>query len=256
MPESGLLAHLIVGEPVLQGAVIVRVARIAELFAAANDVVGEVETVAHVGDAKFARAAAKGGIAALASLGFLEEGQYFFPGPAAIAHLRPVVEIAGIATHIQHPVDRGGAAHDLAARQGHDSVVCVVLRVDLEAPVHGVAVEGPGVAGRDMDERVAVHPARLQHQHPVAGPLGKPRGQNGAGRAGADDDPVEAAGVLRLAAHRSTASFTRRMASICASAPRSPASIVFTVRWDASTLRQKSISACQDSGPTASPRLA
>ena len=256
MPEPGLLADLVVGEAVLRGAVIVRVARVAEFLAGPDYVVGEVETIAHVGDPKPARGAAERRVAAVAPLRFLEEGQHLLPGPAAIAHLRPVVEVAGIATHIEHPVDRRGAADDLAARQRHGAVVRVVLRVDLEPPVHHVAVEGPRVSGGNVDEGVAVQSACLQNEHAVAAPLRKPGGQNGAGRTGADDDPVEAAGVLCVFAHRSTDSFTRRMASIWASAPRSPASIVFTVRWEALTLRQKSISACQDSGPATAPPLA
>src|SRR5690349_17100142 len=55
-------------------------------------------------------------VLALPALGLLEIGQYIVPAPAAIAELRPVVEIFGLAADIDQPVDRGRPAEHPAAR--------------------------------------------------------------------------------------------------------------------------------------------
>src|SRR5271167_4451760 len=60
--------------------------------------------------------AANLGRAALPVLSLFEEGQDLVPAPAAIAELRPVIEILGLAAHINEPVDRAGPAEHPAAR--------------------------------------------------------------------------------------------------------------------------------------------
>src|ERR1700758_454079 len=60
--------------------------------------------------------AANLGLAALPVLGLFEEGQDLVPAPAAIAELRPVVEILGLAAHINETVDRARPAEYPAAR--------------------------------------------------------------------------------------------------------------------------------------------
>src|SRR5207244_8193506 len=45
----------------------------------------------------------------LPALGLAEERQAIVPRPAAIAELRPVVVILGLAADVDQPVDRGGA---------------------------------------------------------------------------------------------------------------------------------------------------
>src|SRR5262245_29260065 len=57
------------------------------------------------------------GLAAFAfpAFGLLEVGQTIVPRPAAIAELRPMVVILGLAPDVDHSVDRGRAADHPAA---------------------------------------------------------------------------------------------------------------------------------------------
>src|SRR4029453_12181858 len=61
--------------------------------------------------------------AALLVLGALEVGQDRIVVPALAAPLAPFIVVVGVAAHIDHAVDRAGAAQDLAARLVHDAVV-------------------------------------------------------------------------------------------------------------------------------------
>src|SRR5262249_2911897 len=54
-------------------------------------------------------------LAALPVLRLLEEREDIVPAPAAIAELRPVVVILGLAADVDQPVDRAGAAEHPAA---------------------------------------------------------------------------------------------------------------------------------------------
>ena len=60
-------------------------------------------------------------------LGLLEEGQHVFVAPAGIALPVPLVVVLLAAADVEHPVDNGGAADDLAAVPG------------ARVPVHGQA---------------------------------------------------------------------------------------------------------------------
>ena len=116
-----------------------------------------VERVARlrVGDAQRALAAAKGVVAAaLVAFHALEEGQDVVVAPAAVAHLRPGVEVLRLAAHEGHAVDRAGAAEQLAARHREAAAVGVGLGLGGVEPVgRGVVAAAwrsrPGCATRD-----------------------------------------------------------------------------------------------------------
>jgi hypothetical protein len=52
----------------------------------------------------------------------LKKGRHLGVAPAAVAHLRPGIEVLRLAAHEHHPVDRAGAAEQLAARYGVNPV--------------------------------------------------------------------------------------------------------------------------------------
>src|SRR4029077_14017997 len=83
------------------------------------------------------------------ALGFLEEGQAIIPRPTAIAELRPMVVILGLAADVDQAVDRARPA-ELAAARIDD--LALLVRLCLEAPSQGWMVEHLHEAGRDVDQ--------------------------------------------------------------------------------------------------------
>ena len=134
---------------------------------------------------------------ALPTLGLPEIGQAVVPRPAAVAELRPVVVILGLAANVDEPVDRRGAADHPAARVDDRAAVGAGVGLGPVLPRQGVVVEHLEEPGRYVDQRVPVAPARLDQQYFRTGILGQPVGQYAARRAGPDDD------VIRLHAPRS-----------------------------------------------------
>ncbi len=129
--------------------------------------------------------------AALLVLRLFEKRQHVFPIPALAAALAPIVIVGGRAAHIDHAVDRAGAAEDLAARLVEGAAVELRLGLALEHPVDpGVGVR-LGVAERDMDPRVAVRAAGFEQQHAIFSGFAEPRRHRAARRTGAGDDEVE-----------------------------------------------------------------
>ena len=100
--------------------------------------------------------------AALLVLRLLEERQHRIPVPALAAALAPAVVIGRGAAHVDHAVDRAGAAQHLAARLVEGAAVELLLRLALEHPVHLRVGEGLGVAERNVDPRVGVARRRLR----------------------------------------------------------------------------------------------
>ena len=106
---------------------------------------------------------------ALPALGLLEKRQYVVPAPAAVAKLRPMVEIFGLAADIDQAVDRGGAAEHAAARIGDGAAGGAGIGLGLEVPGQGRVVEQLHEADRDVDQWVPVAPAGLDQQDSVPG---------------------------------------------------------------------------------------
>ena len=84
---------------------------------------GERRLPAMVGDFQRPAGAVEVVGAARIVLGALEVGQHRVVVPALAAALAPFVVVGGVAAHIDHAVDRAGAAQHLAARLVHDAVV-------------------------------------------------------------------------------------------------------------------------------------
>ena len=103
----------------------------------------------------------------------------------------PVIEVERVAAYVDHAVDRGRAAHDLAARAGDAAAAEIRLRFRPITPVikrHGTGI---GQRRRHLNKRPDVAAAIFQDQHPMAAGLRQPMGQHRTGGSGADDDVVE-----------------------------------------------------------------
>ena len=142
--------------------------------------------------------------AALLVLGALEIGQDRIVVPALAAALAPFVVVSRIAAHVDHAVDRAGAAQDLASRLVHDAVVELGLGLGVEHPVDARIVERLVVAERDVDPGIAVLGPGLEQQHAVAAVLAETSGHGTAGRAGSGHDEI-----VRFALHHAPPAFLR-----------------------------------------------
>ena len=125
----------------------------------------------------------------LVVLGLLEEGQHLSIAPALVAQLGPVVIVRGMATDVDHVVDRAGPAERPPARPRESPHVAVELRHGPVAPVEG-AVGQEAHQGGGVDERRAVRAACLEQEHPNGRIGGEAMGKHAAGGAGAHDDVV------------------------------------------------------------------
>src|SRR5260370_29857600 len=148
-PQAILDRTLGVGYAFLERAVVIGVARNAETDGAGHERLAERILPVHGGDGQIAVTPAIGILAfADAPLQPLEIRQHIRIAPAAIAELRPGVEILALAAVVDVTVDRGGAAEGLAAR-----------RVDAAAPGPGTPlllvspVDAPHVKGLDEARR-------------------------------------------------------------------------------------------------------
>ena len=127
---------------------------------------------------------------ALPALGFFEKRQHVIPRPAAIAELAPMVEILGLATDIDHAVDRTRSAKHPAARIRDGASGGAGIGLGGIAPGNRRMVEQFHVAGRDVDQRVQIPSAGFE-QYDAAAWIGtQPVGQYAPGRAGPDDHIV------------------------------------------------------------------
>ncbi len=135
--------------------------------------------------------------AALLVLGAAEIRQHVVIRPADIAELAPMVEILALAADVDQPVDRARAAEHLAARPRDAPPVEPRHRLGLELPGDPRMIDVAVEPGRDMDPRVGVLAAGLDHQHLRRRVGRQPVGQHAPGRAGADDDEI----VFRVELH-------------------------------------------------------
>ena len=133
-------------------------------------------------------AAAIGAGAALPAFLTAEIGKHMGVRPGVEPVRRPSLVVAAMAAHIDHGVDRRRAADHLAAGAFDAAAVHRRLGLGEIHPVVAAALQHPAPAERDMDPRVAVPAARLEHQHARVRVLAQPIGQGAAGRSGPDDD--------------------------------------------------------------------
>ena len=126
-----------------------------------------------------------------------EVGKGVVPAPARIAgQLRPLVVVARLAAHVDHAVDAAAAAQRLAARVAQGAAVQARVGLGVVEPVGARVADAVQVAHGDVDPVVVVLAARLDQQHAVAAVGAQAVGEQGTGRAPADDD-----GVKRGVAH-------------------------------------------------------
>ena len=182
----------------LAGALVVAVVEVrrpcdADLVAGALEGVEDFPADPRLLDPPFAAGAVEGVGRAEMVLGLPEQGQHVVPGPAAVAHLGPAVIVPRLAAHVDHAVDRGAAAEHPAARIVERPAVQPVLGFGLQAPVGARIALGVEIADRHLDPEIVVLAAGLEQQDAVAPVFRQPVGKHAAGRAGADDDIVEAA---------------------------------------------------------------
>ena len=137
-----------------------------------------------VGDGETAVAAAEGGIAVADALFHAAEiGEHIGVAPAAVAELRPGVEVHGLAAIIDVAVDGAGAAERLAAWGEDAPPARPRARLHAVEPVHALVVVGLDEAGGDVDVGVPVARTRLQHAHAGRAVRRQPVGEHAASRA-------------------------------------------------------------------------
>ena len=152
----------------LAGAVVIRVVPDADLRRRLDDRGKERIARFRVGHAQRAFPAAQG-IVALAGIAFhaLEERQDLGVAPAPVAHLRPGIEVLGLAAHKHHAVDRAGAAEQLAARHRDPAAIGARLGLGGIEPVGRGIGDQPGHSDRNEGPGVA-RPTGFEQQHLVA----------------------------------------------------------------------------------------
>src|SRR6202035_3733345 len=137
----------------------------------------------HGGDDQVAVAAAIFILApADAPLHPLEIRQHIRIAPAAIAKLRPGVEILALAAVVDVTVDRGGAAQRLAARRVDAAAPGPRTRLLLVGPVDAFHVKGFYETRRQMEVGVPAARPRLEHADAVALIFAEPVRQHASGR--------------------------------------------------------------------------
>jgi hypothetical protein len=93
-----------------------------------------------------------------------------------------------MAADIDHRIDRGGTADDLAAGALERAPAGRRLGLGEIHPIVHPPLQQPWPAERDVDPRIAVPATRLKQQHARVLVLAQPIRQSAAGRAGSDDD--------------------------------------------------------------------
>jgi hypothetical protein len=175
----------------LPGTVEIVVGRQAGLDGGFDQAIGQFVAARLVGDAQRPIDPVEFVRPALLILGLAEVRQDAVVVPAYTAALAPFIVVGRVAAHVDHAVDRTGAAKHFAARLIQRAVVEARLRFALEHPVdtrigvHLVETHG------DVDPRIGVATAGFQQQHAIAAGFAEPGSDRATGRAGAGDDVVE-----------------------------------------------------------------
>jgi hypothetical protein len=156
---------------------------------------GHVSVAQRIGEARLLRgqgavAAAIGVGAALPRFLAAEVGQHVGVSPLRQAGRGPAIVIVAVPVIVGHGVDRGRAADDLAARAFDAPAVEVGGGLGEVHPVVQALLQDAAPAERNVDPRIAVPSAGLEHEHLGVRLLGEAIGQGAAGGAGAHDDIV------------------------------------------------------------------
>jgi hypothetical protein len=141
-------------------------------------------------DAKRPFAAAPFVAAAFPALGAAEMPKRVGKTPAAVAELRPMIEIAGDRPHIEQSVDCTRSTQPLAAREQDRAIAGRRLRLGAQLPRQLRVIEQPQETCRNARQRVPVGTARFHQHDAYARIIGEAVRQHAAGRAGSDDHIV------------------------------------------------------------------
>ena len=187
-----------VGHALLDRAVVIGVFRDAERDRAGHERLAQRILPVHGGDGEIAVAPAIGVLAlADAPLQPLEIGQHVRIAPAAVADLRPGVEILALAAVVDVAVDRGGAAERLAARRVDAAAAGPGPRLLLVGPVDALHVKGLDETRRQMDVGMPILRPGLEHADAGAGVFAQPVGQHRARGTRAHDHVIECIHVVK-----------------------------------------------------------
>src|SRR5260370_24124659 len=173
-----------VGYALLDGAVVIGVARNAQTHRTGHEGFAERIPPVHGGNGQIAVAPAIS-VLALAdpALQPLEIRQHIRIAPAAIAELRPGVEILALAAIVDVTIDRGGAAERLAARRVDAPAPGPGTRLLLISPVDALHVKGLDEARRQMDVGMPVAGTGFEHAKAGGRILAQPLREHAPGRA-------------------------------------------------------------------------
>jgi hypothetical protein len=120
----------------------------------------------------------------------LEIGQHVGVAPALGPLALPAVEIGPLAAGMDRLVDGEGAAHDLAAPRLEAPPDERRLRLGRVAPVVQIVAVQQAEPEGDVDERIDVAAAGVEHEHAVLAGFAEPGREHAAGRTGTDHDVV------------------------------------------------------------------
>ena len=206
-----------VGDAFLDRAVVIVVAGNPERDRAGHEGLAERILPVHGGNGEVAVAAAIF-VLALADplLHPLEIRQHIRIAPAAVAELRPGIEILALAAVVDVTVDRGGAAERLATRRVDAAAAGPGPRLLLVGPVDAFHVEGFDEARRQMDVGMPIPGSCFEHADADGRIFAQPVGEHASGGARADDHIIECIGHFGL---RALTAASRSVDSSNASSP-------------------------------------
>src|ERR1700730_12576261 len=149
------VAHrgLVIAGAFLRRAVEIVVARIAALQRRLDIGFGERMPVAQVRNRERSAGAMELIRAALVGFRLAKIGQDVVEAPAGIAELPPIVEVLSLSADVDQPIDRTGAAENLAARRDDLAIVAFGLRLGRVAPIEPAIAEKLAEAERNMQPR-------------------------------------------------------------------------------------------------------
>ena len=186
--EAGFLGYLEIGGAEIVAVVEIIALRHAEFLGRFADRIEDRPGQALLLDAQFAVLAVEGTAQRVVVLRAAKQRQDVVPTPADIAELAPAVIVGGLATHIDHAVDGGAAAHHPASRIGELASVEAHFGLGGITPVRARIAHAVEIADRDMDPVITIGAAGFDKQHGVLRVGAQAIGENAARRAGADDD--------------------------------------------------------------------
>ncbi len=197
-PPALVDGALKIADAFLLAVVVVGVAGDADALGAVHERLADRMKPIHVGNGDVAFAAVHPFVGqADAPFAALEIGQDVRVAPAAIAALRPMVEIRGLAAIVDHAVD-GTAAAQRAALRGEDlPAAAAFARFGLELPRVFRIEQHLDEAGGHMDVGVIVGRAGFQDADLDPRILRQAPGQHRPGRPRADDHVVKCFPIRR-----------------------------------------------------------